>query len=100
MVNFTIACPACSHEEDHEAESVLTLNGIGLFVCDQCGFRSVYGVHQPRVVVEPFTDAKGMRWLRRRFQDPITRADRFVVDMDPNYAAREAVNILSITVGA
>lgn len=98
-MKFPVACPSCSHEEECEAERVLTLNGIGLFVCDQCGLRSVYGVLQLRVVVEPFTDAHGMTWLRRRFQDPLTRQDRHVIDIDPQHAAREAVNILSITVG-
>lgn len=73
---------------------------IALFVCNFCGFRSVFGNAMPRVVVEPFVDSKGLHWLRRRFQDPITKRDLYVVDLDPQHAAREAVNILSITVGS
>lgn len=52
-----------------------------------------------RIVVESHTDDKGVRWLRRRVQDSLTREDIFVFDLDPQHAAREAVNVLSITVG-
>lgn len=64
--------------------------------CDECGARMSFGKLMPRVVVEPYIDERNIRWLRRRFQDPKTMADLFVVDVDAKYAETEAKNILSL----
>lgn len=93
----TIVCPRCKAIERCDGANV-TLESIGVFTCDQCRLRVVHGHILPNIVVEPFTDEKGFTWLRRRFQDALTRKDLYVVDVDPHWAALEATNILSITV--
>ena len=106
-VKSEIQCPRCGHVETVEGSTILTLADIGLFVCTRtpgtddggCGCRVVHGKVEPRVVVEPYVDEHGVSWLRRRIQDGVTARDLFVFDLDGQHAAREAVNILSVTVG-
>ncbi len=99
MVTSEITCPACGHKESVQAEAALTLADVGLFVCNQCRTRAVHGALLPRVVVEPFSDRKGFTWTRTRYQDPITKADLYVVDLDPRGSAMVATATLSLTVG-
>jgi hypothetical protein len=98
MVTSKINCPVCGHAETAKAESAVTLADIGVFKCDACSSRVIYGQVLPRVVHEPYVDRRGVLWLRTRYQDPKTKADLYVVDLDPQYAAGCATNVLSITV--
>lgn len=96
-------CPCCEAEErvpvpTDEPARVLDLAEVGLFSCNRCGARVVHGVVMPRVVVEPFRDARGFVWVRYRFQDPKTKADVHVVDLDPKFAAQVSTNALSLAV--
>lgn len=95
MAIINITCLACGHRANVDSPESFEE---GIFHCDECGARMVHGKLVPRVVVEPFKDEKGYLWLRRRFQDPITRADIFVVDFDPQHACSEAKNILSLVI--
>jgi hypothetical protein len=56
-----------------------------------------FGRIMPRIVVEPHVD-EHRRWLRLRFQDPTTKADVHVADLDAQYAASVAKNILSLVI--
>lgn len=88
-----ITCLACEHVADVPDGPAFE---DGVFVCGECGARMAYGQLLPRIVVEPYEDERGRRWLRRRFQDPKTKIDLYVVDIDPQHAASEAKNILSL----
>lgn len=96
-----IGCMACGHEAEvtHEhpasTEEILATN---IFRCDECGARMAFGHLMPRVVVEPFRDDNGVGWVRFRFQDPVTKADQHVVDLDPQFAAMIAKGALSIVI--
>jgi hypothetical protein len=57
-----------------------------------------YGVLAPRVVVEPARDDQGHDLVRIRTQDPITKADLHVIDIDPQCAALIAKNILDMVI--
>lgn len=95
----TIACPRCGHEEHAEADEPLTLAGIALFECsNQCGLRSAFGRLQLRVVPEPHTDDVGRKWLRLRFQHPLTNRELYTYDVDPKGAAMLATNILTAVI--
>lgn len=96
MPEASITCPVCSAEERTDAP--VALADVGLFVCNACGSRVVLGKVMLRVVVEPFCDARGFRWVRTRYQDPKTKADVFVDDRDPQHAANVAKNILSVVI--
>lgn len=90
---MNITCLACDH-------SSIVADGPafedGLFQCDECGARMALGRLLPRVVVEPFRDARGFMWIRTRYQDPKTKTDLFVDDRDPKHAGDVAKNILSL----
>lgn len=88
-----ITCQACAHEAEVDG---VTDPAREVLRCDECGARAAFGTLLPCVIVEPHEDERGVRWLRRRFQDPRTRVDLYVVDLDPQYAASEAKNILSL----
>lgn len=93
----TIPCPICGHKETvADAHPSLKLTDVAIFQCAECGNRTIHGKTLPRLVVEPFVDERGFQWLRRRFQDPTTKRDLFVLDVDPQCAAADAINILSI----
>lgn len=91
-----IECPSCGFKEAVSDDHELSLENIGLLVCERCGTRAIYGKPQPRVVVEPFVDDSGVKWARVRFQDAQTRADLQVHDIDPKLAAAIAQNLLSV----
>lgn len=96
-----IACPACGHADVHTTPvDIPTARYVAdsVFVCRECCARTAYGTLMPRVVVKPHRDANGKVWLRKRYQDPKTKADLFVVDLDPQYAATEAKNVLSVVI--
>lgn len=95
-IDSRITCPACDTDEIAKAEMPLTLEDVALFRCEACGARVVFGALMPRMVAEPFVDESGRNWLRQRFQDPKTKADIYIVDIDPQAAASHAKNILSL----
>jgi hypothetical protein len=93
----TLACPLCGlieHAED--GDPVPSLRAIGLFRCEGCGARFVHGRLIPRVVVEPHDGGRGVTWARLRFQDPKTKADEYVADLDPRFTLQIVANILQI----
>lgn len=94
----SIACPSCAHAEEIEAAAPVTIDDVGLFVCNACNTRVVHGKTLQRVVIEPFVDERGHKWVRRRFQDPKTKEDLHVVDIDPLLAAGEAKSLLSLVI--
>lgn len=95
-----IQCMACDHVAlvTHDAaihpDVVLKSD---IFRCDECGARMAFGRLMPRIVVEPYEAHDGTRWVRLRTQDLKTK-EVTVVDLDPQYAAMLAKNILSIVV--
>lgn len=95
-MTFEVHCPACGHAQTAEGDAAIAFDDIGLFSCPNCSARAVYGKLSPRVVVEPFVDERGHRWIRRRFQDPITKKDVYVVDVDPIFAVAEFKSVLSL----
>lgn len=95
MSDPTVACLACAHEAPLAAgpppsESIL--------VCSECGARMPFGKIAQRVVVEPFVDDEGRSWVRYRFQDPITKQDVHVVDLDMLHAAHLAKATISLVI--
>lgn len=88
-----VVCLACGHAADVPGpppeESIL--------VCGECNARVSFGRLMPRVVVEPNV-SDHRRWLRLRFQDASTKLDVHVVDLDAQYAASLAKNILSLVI--
>jgi hypothetical protein len=100
MALNAITCPACGIEEpcDADGNAPPALHTIGLFTCDACGARVVYGTLLPHVAVEWFTDANGFKWLRKRYQHPRTREDQHVIDLDPHLAALEARDVLVMVI--
>jgi hypothetical protein len=101
MAADAIKCPTCGLEEAFadDGERPPPLHEVGEFRCDGCGARYVYGQLTPCVVVEPHrNEATGFMWTRIRFQDPATRADVHVADLDPKLAASLAKNILSLVI--
>jgi hypothetical protein len=98
MAIDAITCPTCGVEEPFDAngERPPPLHEVGKFKCDGCGTKYVFGKRVPRIVVEPNHDEKGLRWTRVRIQDPLTKADEFVFDVDPESALAFAKNILSL----
>lgn len=95
-MNVEICCPACEHAHVLATDAPVALEDIGVFVCDACSTRVVFGKVLPRVVVEPYEDERGHRWIRRRFQDPVTKADIYVIDADPIFAVAELKSVLSL----
>jgi hypothetical protein len=97
MAHNSVTCPSCGVEETPDDERPLPpLHEIGEFRCEACGSRFIYGKLVPRIVVEP-VDERGVRWTRIRFQDPKTKEDVHVVDIDQKLAVLFAKNVLSIT---
>ena len=95
-----ITCPTCGVEEPfHDGDAPIPLHDVGDFTCDGCGARYVFGKPAHAFVVEPFFDAKGVRWTRIRIQHTGTREDVFVFDVEPGKkSAMLAKNILSISI--
>jgi hypothetical protein len=101
MTTAQITCLACGHADAVQNESGLEAPAFfetNVFKCSECGARMAYGKLAPRVVVEPFTDERGCHYIRHRFQDPITKADLFVADLDPQYAAMVAKAGISLVI--
>lgn len=98
MSTMKMTCLACGHVASVAKTDDCDCLDCGIFRCDQCRARMSFGVLMPRVVVEPFIDARGRQWLRRKYQDPKTKADLYVIDVDPQYAAMEAKQILSLVI--
>lgn len=95
MSENTVTCLACAHVAalgtgPAPADSIL--------VCGECGARMPFGTLAPRVVVEPFADANGRKWVRYRFQDPSTKRDLYVTDLDPEHAAKLAKGTLVLVI--
>jgi hypothetical protein len=95
MALNTITCPACGIEEPVEGDPI-ALHDIGEFKCDACCARTVYGRLMPFVVIEPCKGERDMLWVRVRYQDPKTRADLYVVELDPKMVHEVSVNQLSL----
>lgn len=95
MAHVSVTCPACGADELVRGEPI-ALHEIGDFRCDACGARTVYGRLMPRIAVEPTRGANDMLFIRARIQDPKTREDLFVVDLDPKMAVELTRNILSL----
>ena len=88
-----IECMACGHIADVAGEVSLAND---IFRCEECGARMAYGQLAPRIVVEPARAPQPM--CRIRIQDAKTKADVHVLELDPQYAAMLAKNILSLVV--
>lgn len=98
MANNSVTCPICGVEEASPDERPMPpLHDIGDFRCEACGTRVIFGKVAPRIVIEPYEE-HGIRWTRLRFQDPKTRQDIHVADLDPNLAVSVTKNVLSISV--
>ena len=100
LADTQIQCLACGHVARVSvplAEAPSPLDH-GIFRCDECRARMVYGKLLFREVVEPFVDERGRHWLRRRFQDAATKVDVFVVDVDPQFAAMVARDMLDAVI--
>jgi hypothetical protein len=95
MQQHSITCRACGHTASVHLPGVPDEH---ILRCDECGARTAYGTLMPRIVVEPFIDERGRQWCRKRYQDATTRQDLYVVDVDPQYAAMEAKNVLSLVI--
>jgi len=95
MIPNSVTCPACGAKELVRGEPV-ALEDVGEFRCDECGARTVFGCLMPRVVVEPMKGAHDMLWIRTRIQDPKTREDVHVLDLDPKMAVELTRNILAL----
>lgn len=96
MATNAVRCPLCGLEEPFDADGELPppLHEIGLFRCEGCSARYVHGRLLPRVVVEPHDGGRGVTWARLRFQDPATKRDEYVVDLDPKFALMILENVL------
>jgi len=98
MAHNSVTCPVCGLEETSPDESPLPpLHEIGEFRCEGCVARVIFGKIAPHIVVEPYVE-RGFRWTRLRIQDPKTRADLHVLDLDPKLAVSLTKNILSVSV--
>ena len=94
MAKNTLTCPACGVEERFDSDPI-PLHEVGQFVCNACSTRVVFGKVIPRIVVEGVRDA-GRGWIRVRFQDPKTKKDLHVHDLDPITVVRFVKNLLSL----
>lgn len=98
LVDASITCLACGHAAKVsvpmlEARSPLEHD---IFKCEECGAHMAYGRLAYREVVEPYVDDRGVKWVRRRFQDPRTKEDLFVVDVDRERALSIARELLAL----
>ena len=98
MSDITITCPACG--DTHGApEGDAAFLSRGISRCSVCDARIVYGELAPRVVIEPSSVATPVGpkdFMRLRFQDPATKEDVFVRDIDPQHAFMIAQAIISM----
>ena len=96
----SVTCPMCGVEEpfDADGQAPPPLHQVALFTCEACQARVVYGTVLPRIVVEPYCDTNGFTWVRKRYQDPRTREDKHVIDLDPKLAAMEAKAVLALVI--
>lgn len=97
----TITCSACGHAyaldvPDGTSEQAFFESNV--FKCTECGARTSYGKLMPRIVIEPFYDDRGVGWLRRKYLDAKTNELLFQIDLDPQYAAMQAKNELSLVI--
>lgn len=92
-----IVCPRCGHVEPVTETDPITLADIGLFRCDACQARFVYGRAIPRIVVEPCRGPLGLLWTRVRVFDPETGLEALVMELDPVYADAFADNLRAMT---
>jgi hypothetical protein len=86
-------CLVCSHSAAIESDL-----SDGIYRCDECGARMVYGELAPRIVVEPEISITGRPLVAIRIQDARTREDEHVLRLDPQFAASVAKNILSLVI--
>lgn len=98
MAENAVTCPSCGGEEVFCTDGTRSppLHEVGEFTCNICKTRVVYGNVMPRIVVEPFIDQRKFRWTRIRIQDPATKEDLLVRDLDPKLVLRLANNLLSM----
>lgn len=97
----TITCLACSHAYEVECPEGIDAKSCfesGVFQCRECNARMSFGKLMPRVVTEPFSDERGITWVRRKYVDAKTGDLLFVVDLDAQYAASAAKNDLSLVI--
>ena len=98
MAENAVTCPVCGIEEVFDADGARPppLHEIGEFHCenDACQARVVFGKIMPRIVVEPYRDERGFRWTRLRIQDPKTKEDISVSDLDPKMTVLLTKNLL------
>lgn len=100
MSSFVV-CKICHTAEtvDVDAErAIVPLESIGLFRCDECGARIVYGHVLPRIVVAREVDERGQPWVVVRHQDPRTKEDLRVDRFDPQFAAMFSRNLLQAAI--
>lgn len=96
-----ITCLACGHVDNVPRTAAIEDEAFfaeGIFFCNECNARMVYGELAPRIVVEPYTDGRGHVFVRQRIQDPITKADTSVTDLDPQHAVMMAKALLALVV--
>jgi len=96
-----VTCLACAHHYDVPNDTGASDDDFvakNIFRCAECGARMAYGALAPRLVEEPFTDDAGNVFLRIRIQSPATKEDLYVLDLDPQYAAMHAKNVLSLVI--
>lgn len=91
---MVVKCMACGHEAAC-AGVVAPENEV--LRCDECGARMSFGRLMPRFIVEPHEEG-GRRWLRIRVQHHVTPDDEHILDLDAQYAASLAKNILSLVI--
>lgn len=98
MAQNAVTCPTCGVEEafDVHGERPPPLHEIGEFRCNACGTRVVYGQIVPPIVIEPCRGGGDFMWIRCRIQDPKTREDKYVVDIDPKMAIALTSDILAL----
>lgn len=96
LTTIVMACPACAHEDELEVPSDDAVIPGGIYACGECSHRWKVGIVPHVVIVEPFVDEKARHWVRRRVQDALTREDLFTFDVDPQFAAIEAKDILTM----
>lgn len=90
---MTCPTPGCGHTFD-----VVDAGPIadGIYKCDQCNVRWVYGEPGPRTVVSPAHDDKGRAFITLAIQDPITKAERMAIDLDPQFVVLLAADLLAL----
>ena len=91
-----VKCPCCGLEEPVRDGGSTKLEEIASYSCDGCAVRIIYGRIMPKIVVEPARGERDFLWARVRVQDPKTREDLYVIDLDPKLAVDFARNLLSI----